>query len=238
MKFLGFLLFFFITLDLPGQIVYHTENLIIHQLTGSVFIHETFLDTDDYGKVSCNGMVVLNNGEAVIADTPSENTAAVELIKWLEDEMKVKIKAVVVNHHHIDCLGSLALFHQENIPSYSSSVTAKLAAEDGYEVPQNTFKDVLELRVGKLSIVNQFFGPAHAPGNIISCVKEEGVIFGGCMIKSLNAGKGNLADADIEAWSETLRKTKQAFPSTKYVIPGHGKSGGMNLIDYTIKMFE
>lgn len=221
-----------------AQVIYKSNELFIHQLTRSVYIHETFLETEDYGKVSCNGMVVINDNEALIVDTPSEGNAAIELVNWIEQTMASKIKAVVVNHHHVDCLGSLEVFHQKSIPSYSSYITAKLAEEDDYEVPNNTFTSHQKLRVGKLTVLNQFFGPAHAQGNVATYVQGEEVIFGGCMVKSLRAGMGNLADADVVVWPKTIQKIKQAYPTARYVIPGHGKVGGLNLLDVTIEMFE
>ena len=52
------------------------------------------------------------------------------------------------------------------------------------------------------------------------------------------ASKGFLGDANTEAWSETVRKIEQTYPGAKIVIPGHGKWGGTELFDYTIKLFD
>ena len=46
--------------------------------------------------------------------------------------------------------------------------------------------------------------------------------------------KGNLADAEIDAWSETVSDVKKAYPELKHVVPGHGLSGGVDLLEYTI----
>ena len=58
------------------------------------------------------------------------------------------------------------------------------------------------------------------------------------MIKSQGASKGNLEDANTAQWSQTVRNVKAKFPSVKKVIPGHGDSGGVELLDYTIELFE
>ena len=57
------------------------------------------------------------------------------------------------------------------------------------------------------------------------------------MIKELGAGNGNLEDANVDEWSATVRKAKSAYPEAQIVIPGHGKIGGTDLLDYTIEMF-
>jgi metallo-beta-lactamase class B len=57
------------------------------------------------------------------------------------------------------------------------------------------------------------------------------------LIKAVGAGKGNLEDANVAVWSETVGKLKRTYPEAKIVIPGHGKTGGTELFDYTIKLF-
>src|SRR5690606_39426970 len=53
-----------------SSVVYQTENLIIKKISDHVYVHISYLNTDDFGKVSCNGMLVINKGQDVIFDTP------------------------------------------------------------------------------------------------------------------------------------------------------------------------
>jgi metallo-beta-lactamase class B len=57
------------------------------------------------------------------------------------------------------------------------------------------------------------------------------------MVKSLGSGKGNLADADTLAWAGTVRKVMELVNDSTTVIPGHGKHGGRELLEYTVGMF-
>lgn len=84
----------------------------------------------------------------------------------------------------------------------------------------------------------KFFGEGHTKDNVVGYFPEAEAIFGGCLIKESGAGKGNLEDANVAAWSATVKKLKRSYPRAKTVIPGHGKSGGRELLDYTIKLFE
>lgn len=219
---------------------YKTENLKVTQLTDDVFVHESYLK--QYNNVACNGMIYVNKGEAIIFDTPTEDTAATELINWVEEELDAKIKAVVINHFHIDCLGGLAEFHKNTIPSYASELTIELASSEKSHngvVPENGFQDSLILSIGNSSVENRFFGAGHAHDNIVSFVNDKNIMFGGCMIKSLRARKGNLTDADVSEWSNTVRKIKIHYgDELELVVPGHGVAGGVELLDYTIKLFE
>ena len=71
-------------------------------------------------------MVYINGDEAIIFDTPTDDEASVNLIKWVQEEMNKKIKAVVVTHFHEDCLGGLNVFHENGITSYASNKTIEI----------------------------------------------------------------------------------------------------------------
>jgi hypothetical protein len=47
-----------------------------------------------------------------------------------------------------------------------------------------------------------------------------------------------LGDANLAAWSATAKNIKKAYGEAKVVIPGHGKPGGQELIDYTIELYD
>ena len=217
---------------------YQSENLKISALTKNTFVHITYFDSQTFGKVACNGMIYTHGNEAVIFDTPSKNSDSEELINLIEKKWEKKITAVVINHFHVDCLGGLDIFHKKGIPSYANNLTIELAKNEGNSIPQNGFDDLLVLKTGDKNVVNKFIGEGHTSDNIVSYIPSEKVLFGGCMVKRLNAGKGNLADANLTEWPNTIKKVKQEFPALKYVIPGHGKSGGVELLDYTVELFS
>lgn len=58
------------------------------------------------------------------------------------------------------------------------------------------------------------------------------------MVKSMNAGKGNVADANVTEWSNTIERVAVKFPDAKVVVPGHGSYGGMELLEFTAKLFK
>jgi len=72
----------------------------------------------------------------------------------------------------------------------------------------------------------------------VGYVPSEKALFGGCLLKHVNASKGNLADANTSEWSSSVAKIKKEYPDLEIVIPGHGKNGGIELLDYTIKLFQ
>lgn len=217
--------------------VYQNDSLRVDQLTENTFQHITYLKTQDFGNVACNGMIVRDNGEAIIFDTPSNDEDAKELIEWVENTLQCKVVAVVATHFHIDCLGGLNEFHRKGIPSYASNKTIDLARSHHSPVPQNGFNDQLEIKVGNKKVVNAYVGEGHTLDNIVGYFPSEKVLFGGCMIKSMGAGKGNLEDANLKEWPKTVSKVKTQFSEATVILPGHGDAGGQELLDYTMKLF-
>ena len=111
-------------------------------------------------------------------------------------------------------------------------------ADDVQAIPRFSFENKLELEVGKDYIINHFLGEGHTKDNMIGYIPSEKMLFGGCMIKEMGASKGNISDANLDEWSNTVSRIKKVYPKIKHVIPGHGKPGGTELLDYTIELFQ
>jgi len=218
--------------------IYKTNDLIVSQISENSFIHISYLQTNDFGNVACNGLIVRDNNEAIIFDTPTNDKSAEELIKWVKEKLNCKINAVIPTHFHDDCLGGLKAFNNDNIPSYANFKTVELAKENKYEIPKNSFEDSIILRVGNKNVIVKFFGEGHTKDNVVAYFPSENVIFGGCLIKELKASKGYLGDANLAEWSNTVEKVKAEYPNVKIVVPGHGNYGDKKLLDYTIKLFK
>lgn len=230
--------FFIISCASKSSIPYDSENLKIERISDEVFEHISYLKTEDFGNVACNGLIYFNGNEAIVFDTPTEDVASKALIDWIQNTQNKKITAVVVTHFHNDCLGGLEEFHKNDIASYSNNLTIELANEKNFILPKNGFDDILELKIGNSKVISRFFGEGHTIDNIVGYIPEENTLFGGCLIKEVNAGKGYLGDANTEEWSETVGRIKQAYPDVKIVVPGHGDFGGIELLEYTLDLFK
>ena len=183
-------------------------------------------------------MIYVSDGEAILFDTPAEIEGANELIKFVKDSLQAKISFVVPTHFHNDCLGSLETFHQEGIQSISSKMTKKLAKANDSYVPQLTFKGEKKLTIGSKDIVLRHYGEGHTKDNVVAYIPSENALFGGCLVKRVNAGKGYLGDANTNEWSNTIRSIKSDLSDLNIVVPGHGPWGGEELLDYTIELFD
>lgn len=235
---LSLFLLFYSTIPIVAQEtnIKISSDLELIKISDKVYIHKSFTTSEQFGRYSSNGLIYINENEVLIADTPPSIEQSELLLTWIINQ-DLLIKAVIVNHHHEDALGGLKVFKQRNISTYGFRETSILAKKDGFLDPEITFIDSLNLSIGSKIIQAFYFGEAHTSDNIVLHIPSEHILFGGCMIKSLKSGKGNLADANVEEWPHTVSKVKNYFPNLQLVIPGHGNYGNTSLLDYTIKMF-
>lgn len=218
--------------------VYQSDSLIITQLSENSFEHTSFLQTNDFGNVPCNGLIVRSGSEVIIFDTPTTNGTSAALISWVKETLHCKINAIIPTHFHNDCLAGLTVFHDNNISSYANLKTIELAKENKYAVPNTGFTDSLVLKVGVEHVIVKFFGEGHTKDNVVGYFPSENILFGGCLIKEVGASKGYLGDANVGAWSGTVEKIKREHPGVAVIVPGHGQYGNKKLLDYTITLFK
>lgn len=214
-----------------------SEYVKIVPLSTHTYLHISYIPYNGT-KIQCNGLVYIKDGEAAVMDTPVGDEASIHLIEWIMNEKKATVNYLIVNHFHEDCMSGLTTFVGTGCQSISHKKTCKLAGLEGYNCTQRYFEDSLTLTVGGTDIVSYYFGPAHTDDNIVTYIPSERILFGGCMVKSNKAGKGNLLDANKKAWPGTVSKVKSKFPRVKLVVPGHGNPGKKKLLKYTIKLFS
>jgi len=233
-----FLLFSLICLG-QNQIIEISSNLELRQIRENLYIHVSYENLDPYGLVPANGLIIINNNNAIIVDTPWNDDEAEELINWLAKIMKLGIQAVIVTHWHQDCMGGLRVVHDHGIPSYALELTRRIAEEKKLPLPEITFTDKLILYQNKTEIICHYLGAGHTIDNIVIWLPDYNTLFGGCMVKS--AGSKNLGftgDADLFAWPVTLQNVLKEYSRCEIVIPGHGAPGGTELIQHTISLLN
>lgn len=219
-------------------VVYKTKDIIVTQIAANSFQHISFLQTNDFGNVPCNGLIVRNSNEVVVFDTPTNDKSSAALIKWIKETLHCKINAIIPTHFHNDCLAGLKAFDENGIPAYAYFKTIELAKENNFAVPKNSFQDSLILQVGNEITMVKYFGEGHTKDNVVGYFPSDNIMFGGCLIKEIDASKGYLGDANVAAWSATVEKIKKEYPKVKIIVPGHGAYGNKKLLDYTINLFK
>jgi len=217
-----------------------SEDLKIKRIAEHTYLHLSYMNTEQYGRIESNGGIIVLQDEAMIYDTPHNNEITLQLVEWISSQ-GWSITGVVASHFHFDGMGGLPVFHELGIPTYGHLLSPELSYSSDYQLipPENLFDGKLKLSFGDQQVAVEYYGPGHSSDNIVLWFPQDRVLFGGCMVKSLHAGKGNLEDANVDQWSNTVTKIKQEYAdSVRIVVPGHGKHGGVDLLDKTIDMFS
>ncbi len=216
-----------------------SKDIELIQVSENAYVHVSWANFENFGRVPCNGLVYIQNREAFLFDTPATDSMTKELVNYLRDSLKLEIKGFVPNHWHSDCMGGLGYLQSQKIESYASQKTIKLAKSNHLPVPAHGFKDSLQLRLGDKLINCYYFGPAHSLDNIVVWIPSEKILFAGCMVKSMaSEDLGNTADGDLVAYPKTIELVLKRFGNARIVIPGHGDSGGTELIRHTLEIVE
>jgi metallo-beta-lactamase class B len=187
-----------------------------------------------WGRIGSNGLIYTVNGEALLFDTPMNDSLTKQLVNWITDSLKIRIVGFVPNHWHDDCMGGLNYLNSIGISSYANEKTLAIVKSKNLPIPQHGFVDSLTLQIGNQSAICKYYGPAHTVDNIVTWIPSERILFGGCMVKELKSETlGNIADADLTEWPKTIARVIAAYSSANIVIPGHGAFGGQELLKHT-----
>jgi len=210
------------------------KDLELIKISENAIIHVSYANVSGYGRVSANGLIFINKSDAFLFDTPWTDSLTVVLVTYLKDHLNLKIKGFVPNHWHNDCMGGLGYLQIKGIESYANQRTIDIARAKRLAFPVHGFVDSLQLTLGNKVIRCYYFGAAHSLDNIVVWIPSEKILFPGCMVKSLNSTDlGNIADGDINAYPVTIEKVIKKFRTAEIVIPGHGQSGGLELLFHT-----
>lgn len=211
-----------------GQEVSISENLKIIKLTEHTYLH-TSKDN--------NGIIFINKGEAIIVSTPETEIETKNLINWVKNQ-KLEIIGYVIDRWHPDAMGGINAVNSYGIKTFANELTRKICKEKNLPVPQTGFNPKLELTVGGEKVIAHYLGAAHTEDGIVVWIPKDKVLFGGNEVRSIGGWYGNIGDANLKEWSNTILKVKENYGTAKIVIPGHGKYGGIELLDYTINIYK
>lgn len=214
-----------------------SADLQIIKLSENAFVHVSYTSLPGYGRVSANGMIITAGRKAFLFDTPWNDSLTEELVTYMEEQMRLKVKGFVPNHWHEDCMGGLGYLKSRKIKSYANELTVTIAREKGLPVPDRGFRDSLMLKIGWKHIYCYFPGAAHSMDNIVVWIPSDKILFPGCISKSIDSRNlGNTADGDLSEYPETVDRIIRKFDDAVTVVPGHGSFGGPELLRHTLSL--
>ncbi len=216
-----------------------TTDIELIKINENYYIHTSWYDFPGSGRFPSNGLIFIKNGKALLIDTPNTNEQTLSLYNYLKDYLNAPITKIIVGHSHSDCMGGLSVLHEKGVESVAFTKTIHRCKSQKLPIPQKSFADSIVFEFEGEKVICRYFGAGHTVDNIVVYFPDSQILFGGCLIKSLNSrGLGNTKEADIEDWDRTVIKIREVYPAIKLVIPGHGPFGDYNLLDHTIDLVQ
>lgn len=265
LKFFLLFTFFFILISsvFSQKIIVLNSDLKITKLSDRVWVVTHSFPWDS------NSLIVkASDNEVVLIDTPYTDDATESILQLVEKELKPDKITAILTGFHVDNLGGTGCLLRHKIPVYGSDLTCRLIDERSektqqqvmswlkspeqdkfrqaysiikFEKPDHIFpiQQGLFLKKGDLSFEVYFPGESHSPDNLIVYIKELNLLFGGCMIKSLDSQNlGFTGDANLQEWPISVKRVQEKYANATLVVPHHGLWGDSALIQHTKDLLE
>ena len=216
-----------------------TPDIQLLKISDGFYIHQSYTNSEQYGRFSSNGLLVIKNGKALMIDTPVTNEETKTISDFLKDSLGVKLTTFIGGHSHSDCIGGMGYLNNRGVRTILNSKTKQICIEQHLPLPVETFDNELKLKFENIDVECRYFGGGHSVDNIVVYFPGQQILFGGCLIKTMQSRNlGNTADAVISEWDNTVQKVIDAYPDCKLVVPGHGNYGSSKLLTHTIDLVK
>lgn len=223
---------------LTSTLVFSQQKLEISRLRDNFYVYTTYHDLNGT-RFPANGMFVVTSCGVVIFDTPWDSTQFQPLLDSIQKNHG-PVRMCIATHSHDDRTAGLDYYRSKGIKTFTSNRTDSISTKIGNPRAEVVFEsDYHGFEVGQQKFYMIYAGPGHTPDNIVAWFPQEKVLYGGCLIKSTEAKDlGNLTDADVKAWPETMKKLKELTRRRKYVIPGHQSWKNKKSVEHTEKLLK
>lgn len=212
--------------------------LAITHLTGDFYVYTTYKPVGGKPYPS-NSMYVVTKKGIVLIDTPWDTTQFQPLLDSIEARHHQKAVLCIATHYHDDRTGGLDHFSKKGIATWSSQYTKQLCITNNEKQAAHTFTNDTTFTIGGHTFQTFYPGEGHTKDNIVIWFKKEKVLYGGCFVKSTQSkGLGNIADANVTAWPQSVQKLMSFCKNPLYVIPGHMSWEDHSSLSHTLQLLQ
>ncbi len=213
----------------PVQITPLTENFYIF----------TTWNTYNGTPFPSNGMYAVTSNAVVMIDTPWDTTQVNPLLDSIEARHHKKVILCVATHFHDDRTGGFEILKKAQVETWSSELTKLYCIKNNNPLPNRTFLKDTIFQIDGLRFEIFYPGPAHSPDNIVVWFPQQKILYGGCMIKSVDSGGlGNLSDADTHSWGNSIKNIQKKYPKPRFIIPGHQDWNSTISLKHTLQLLS
>jgi metallo-beta-lactamase class B len=214
-----------------------SPDITVRQLAANLWIHTSIQRYAGGVIIPSNGLIDETDQGCILIDTAWNDQQTQRICDWASATLQKSIRLAIVTHAHNDRIGGVGYLLSRNIPVMGLKMTGDIAKTRNMAGPNQPF----DFNAGKskqIEGLELFYpGAGHAPDNIVVWFPNERVLFGGCLIKSADAGNlGFVGDANLKNWPGAVNAVKDRYTAAQIIVPGHGNPGGQKLIDHTLEL--
>jgi len=208
-------------------------ELRVVPLAEGVYLHQSFHQTQSFGLVSANGLVVIDGEQAYLIDTPWSEPDTEQLVGWIHDQ-GWQLAGSLSTHSHDDRAGGIGWLNGKGIPTRALALTNEILEANSKAMATQSFTEPAFSWVpGTLEVF--YPGGGHTVDNITVWLPRQRLLFGGCLIRSLAAkGLGYTGEARLDDWAGSVERLQFRYPDALMVVPGHGQPGNSALLSHTV----
>lgn len=209
----------------------------LSKLNDKLWVHTTYENIGGY-KTPSNGLLIITSKGLVLVDTPWNNEQTEELLEFAETTLKKEFTLAIITHAHQDRIGGIDTLLAEGIEVRSIDLTMEEAEKNGFAKPTSLLDDDAKLKVGDIEIETYYPGEGHSRDNITVWLPKYKVLFGGCLVKSMDSNLGSITDANLDEWPNSMKHVLDRYSDAEVVIPGHGQWGSLDLVKHTLELLD
>ncbi|GAB4017401.1 subclass B1 metallo-beta-lactamase [Spirosoma koreense] len=236
---------FWVLFCLPGLLraqAVQKPKPAIARLNDQVYVHTTY-GIFGNSPFPSNGLIIRTKDGVVLIDTgwdtnsDTDNTR--QLLQWIADTLRQPVRLCIITHAHDDKVGGISELRKAGVRVVSTPLTAQKSVKLGFESPEGILPNDTTFTIGREPIRCYFPGEGHTTDNIVVWLPKQRILYGGCLVKSVAAfGMGNLADANLNAWSGSIQNLRKLFGNARIVVPGHQDWGDTNALEHTQQLLK
>ncbi|HLY70247.1 MAG TPA: BlaB/IND/MUS family subclass B1 metallo-beta-lactamase [Puia sp.] len=213
-------------------------KLNIAHLSGDFYVYTTFKNLNGFMFPS-NSMYLVTDSGVILFDTPWDTTQCQPLLDSIKGRHNKSVIMCLATHFHDDRTAGLEYLRQQGVRTYSTKLTDELSRARGekraeYIIPNDTI-----FTIGGHTMQTYFPGQGHTIDNIVIWFAKERILYGGCLIKSAEAGDlGNIADANLNQWASTIGNLQRKFKNPRFIITGHQDWTSTKSLTHTLTLIK
>lgn len=184
-------------------------------------------------------MYLITDNGAVMFDSPWDTTQFQPLLDSIKAKHSKAVVICIATHSHKDKTAGLEFLKERGVKTFTTRHTDEISKVKGEKRAEFLMEKDTVFSVGQYKFQTYYGGQGHTADNIVIWFDKEKILYGGCLVKSVEAKDlGNLEEANVSEWPATIKNIQARFKNSKFIIPGHQSWTSNKSLDHTLKLIN